>query len=60
MWASTRSKGRVPALKSYLIQADATPETAEGKARRNLAAVKLLSAQFGIPMRREAKATKDP
>jgi hypothetical protein len=51
IWASTKSKNRMPSLDRYLVQADATPATPEGKARQHLAALRVLSAQFGIPLR---------
>lgn len=52
MWASAKGKRKMPTLDRYLIKADDGATTAEAKARRNLAAVRLLSEQFGIPIRR--------
>ena len=62
MWASTKAKGRVPALEKYLVKPERGADTAEAKARRNLAAVKVLAAQFGLPLRQGAggPVVKDP
>jgi len=51
VWASTKIKKKMPPLEGYLVKADATPEAPEAKARRHLAAVRVLSQQFGIPIR---------
>lgn len=53
IWASTKSKSKIPALDRYLVKAEpaASERTGEAAARRNLAALEVLSAQFGIPIR---------
>ena len=52
LWAVTKSKSKMPALDRYLVKDHATtPDSPEGKARRHLSALRVLSQQFGIPLR---------
>lgn len=54
IWAVTKSKNRMPALEGYLLKPAELrrEEAAAAKARRHLAAVQVLSAQFGGSIRR--------
>jgi len=49
----------MPALDGYLLKVEAAkPEDPEAKARRHLAAVRMLSQQFGIPLRQGGKVVQ--
>lgn len=50
MWARTTTKQRVPPLKDYLI-ADEPTDTPADKTAALRAAMHVISAQFGLPLR---------
>jgi hypothetical protein len=55
IWAKTTTKKKVPPLADYLIAAEVEADPATAKTDRLRAAMHVLSAQYGLPLRERTK-----
>jgi len=51
IWAKTTTTKKVPPLADYLVAAEAEADPATAKTDRLRAAMQILSAQYGLPLR---------